>query len=474
MLVLPIKLVTREDKDLVGDEIYNLAKLARNSFPVVDGLVVFPPNFKKILERLNINNQESFNTNKEVVRKLIQKIELIDSLKNDLKASLNQDQIKRIWHLLLDSWFEELSKNINKITSQTIFFTDKILASGTVFLKKKLELKEYVEKSMLSRFFLLESEISVTEGEVDVAQKKVLENLAIRMDSLLGISQNYHFIIDENKKEGQQIKIVKLSPPMVVLEDDLKSKSSPFINVLKQKELNISSVNKITPVKVYVDYSQGVSINENVDGIILESSQFSEDKENNLAKIAKEMLGKNIIFKLDDFDKNSQIISNSRNKQKLFNIQVAIKNCKSITDFINDKRELASLGVVRKGSLKFWLELSTPENFLNVEEYVNQGLDGVLINLDQLLEILNGEYENMQFNIPQISTLLKFIEDGLRTLNKLRIPILATGKVATNDDVLRFLLSKGVYGIVINPQNVNSFYDDLIWIQKYTHKNLLA
>jgi hypothetical protein len=54
------------------------------------------------------------------------------------------------------------------------------------------------------------------------------------------------------------------------------------------------------------------------------------------------------------------------------------------------KRELAVKKLVRKNSLQLWMEVAVPENIVNIEDYLLAGIDGVVLNIDELAAHLNG------------------------------------------------------------------------------------
>jgi phosphoenolpyruvate synthase/pyruvate phosphate dikinase len=127
------------------------------------------------------------------------------------------------------------------------------------------------------------------------------------------------------------------------------------------------------------------------------------------------------------------------------------------------------LGITRQGNLKLWVELSVPENFLNLEEYLEKGFDGVLINLDELTTRIGGfnpKSEEGIFYRKQVKAVLKLLEPALKLLHKEKILTVVTGELAIHDDVLDFLVEKGAYGISVDSTNFLSIHERLRLIEK--------
>ena len=94
--------------------------------------------------------------------------------------------------------------------------------------------------------------------------------------------------------------------------------------------------------------------------------------------------------------------------------------------------------------------------------YKRQGLDGVVLNLDELIAYLNGfdhTQEDLLFYKNEVGGLLKFLEDGLKLLHKSKVPFIAHGSLSLYPQVLEFLVEKGVYGLVIERYEAHSAHE---------------
>lgn len=164
-----------------------------------------------------------------------------------------------------------------------------------------------------------------------------------------------------------------------------------------------------------------------------------------------------------------EVVKFARNKKNLLNVVLAVPFTRSLHEFLKIKRDLASLGIARKGSLKLWFEVCVPENIINIEDYLTAGLDGVIINLDELASLLGGfdpgEPESV-FYKAEVSALVKFISDALKILQKAKIPTLVCGSLSLHDEILEMLFERGVTGIIADFVAASSLNEHLSFVEK--------
>lgn len=241
-------------------------------------------------------------------------------------------------------------------------------------------------------------------------------------------------------------------------------------------------------VRVFLDMSTGLVVEKEldpdsigVDGVYIASEKIFdlnkprdsfEDLVLRLVDSATTFSDKPILFKLADksegmgkvrgtlrllhqkslFDPMVDALDFVRHKRGLTNVHIVAPFVRGVNEFLQIKRELAVKKLSRKNSLQQWLEIAVPENIINLEEYLVAGLDGIVLNLDELNSHLNGfdhTQEDLVFYKNEVGGLLKFIEDGLKLLHKSKVPFIAVGSLSLYPQVLEFLVEKGVYGMVV-------------------------
>ncbi len=449
MKVLPIKLISKEEKEEVGENLYNLVKLAQANFPVSKGLVVFPPTqeFKRIFEHFPYLNSEILSSNSDFIEEKLNEILIYPELKDELNG-LNA---QKIWQELLKIFYLEVRKKVarehhsftkNWLRPQPILFLDKINASGTIHIDPETK----------------DSVIKVDKALPPVLMKE-LDELVFKMDKRVFIPQIYSFVVDK-----ERIKITKVTP----------FTHKEKVNLIKQvkSSFNLEPQKKKLAIKIFSEIDQAQN-SSNLDGVLINCNQQPQ-----LEKEIERLIGITTlpaVFKLPadthTLINNQKLLKTAvsaflfaRNKKQLKNLQLAIPLVRSEAELMQIKRDLASLGVYRKGTLKLWMEVAVPENLVNIDEYLNLGIDGLILELDKLSLLLRGvkeeDAQEMNFYAKDIKPILQLIEPTIKACSKAGLPVLVIGKLTLDHDMLKFLIEKRVFGIVISSveaENLNEY-----------------
>lgn len=483
--ILPVRILTDEDGQLFGNLAVSLGKLQRAGLPVAASIVVTAPNLKlkTVLEHYDFGTKEIFEQSLTLVKKELKAIPipviLIKELGKHRRFLINGKvlkSVKTLWQQLLDNWIEDVKSRLWKdgfykgitenLDSQIVIFVKKLEALGSGYFD----------------FLQDDTEIIVTTGTLHPNDLKKLDELIRQANKKLFIPHQYEWIVDSGVK---LVGLKQYTPPNVILE---KAPSSITTGEKQSK----------SAVKVFLDLSKSIASAENVDGVYIASEKiFDLNKPNEsfedlvfqLVEAATSFPVAPILFKLADksegmgkvrgslrllhqktlFDPLVEALDFARHKKGLTNVHIVIPYVRGVSEFLKIKRELAVKKLSRKHSLQFWLEVAVPENVVNLEEYLVTGLDGVVLNLDELIAYLNGfdsTQADLMFYKNEVSGLLKFIEDRLKLLHKSKIPFIAYGSLSLNPKVLEFLMEKGVYGIVVERYETPSIKDLLHQVEK--------
>jgi hypothetical protein len=484
MEILPIKSIREEDGLLVGSSLLNLAKLKHFGLPVADGVIVLAPEIKlkTVLEHFHLKDKEVFEQSLILFRSEVQKITAPQNLEVILKKK-KIDAVK-IWHNLLENWISQIRSRIfregfssnvtSNLSAQPVFFTKKVTASGEAYFD-----------DVLGHSIYKLHHGSLTHFEIDK-----LDEVIIKANNKLFLPQTIHFIVDD------ELKIVKVTPfTQHTIETDQFSGNVSSSLSLPQVPSAISK----SSVKVFLDLSDTFNSPQSIDGVIISGEKISdgEMRKAKLAESASEFDSLPVIYKLPDIlDSNSDLrgtlrlihdpellkkeVENFlvvRNKKRLFNCQIAIPFVRSINEFLQIKRDLASGGISRKGMLKLWVEFAVPENIINMEEYIIAGFDGAIINLDQIASFLSGFNPNSNENTfaeKQISSMLLFLEDAVKLLRRSNIPVIFCGSISLHDETLKYLFDKGIYGISVDLVSISHIHDQLKFVESHHMKHKMV
>lgn len=481
--ILPIKLLTQEDSSIFGNLNISLAKLQRSGINVAPGIIITPPELKlkTILEHFNFGKKEVFEQTLTLVKKEINQIPAPEILKKEVEnhnlfflAGQSIKGVNNLWIALLHSWLEEIKSRIWK---EGFYkgLTEELEPKSVVFIKK-------IEAFGVAYFDPASDDvmINVNFGQIHPNDSKKIVEMVNAANKKLFIPHQYEWIIDGG------VKFIKILPYTLHPISPASSKIAASVIPLLPRNDEVKS-----SIKIFLDLSQGLTIEKNVDGVYISSEKIfdlnkpRESFENTIFKLVESAItfpNSPILFKLADisegmgkvrgtlrllhqkslFDPLIQILDFARHKKSLMNVHIVIPFVRSVTELMSIKRELAVKKLSRKSSLQLWLEIAVPENIINLEEYLISGVDGVVLNLDELISLLSGfdyEQQELSFYKKEVKGLIKFLGDGIKILNKARIPFVASGSLTFYPEVLEFLVEKGVFGVVVERYEVPSIKD---------------
>lgn len=456
MTILPIKLISEVDQPLFGANLFNLAKLQRLDFPILAGFAISPPQIflETVLRHCQTKEKEEFEQKLVLIKNDLLKITPPSELEleiNNLFGKKQQSFLigeslveKRnlVWLKLLHFWLEQIRSNIwrqgfsqslSQLSAQAIFATYKKSKICSAYFDP--ELKEVIVKS---------------EAELLPKTLKIVDELVLAANKKLFLPQVYQFI-----ELGEKIFFISVYPFTQTLITS--QEENLVVPPIKQKQIIKSAV------KVFLNLSSGFAVSENLDGVLIEGEKI-KDFESTVFKISEAALAfpdALVIYKLpnllDGEIKGTLRLINqksllepalkaflfAKDKKSLLNIELGIPLVRSKDELLKIKKEL--------NDLKFWLELSIPENIINLNSYLEVGIKGIILDLDSLQVWLGGyQIEEGEFYQKQIQTLITFLGSAFKILHQNKVPILAKGNLINHPEMLDFLIEAGVFGVVAN------------------------
>ncbi len=492
--ILPIRVLTDQDAIIFGSLSVSLGKLSRLGFPVAAGIVVTAPylKLKTTLESFDFGSKEVFQQSLILVKKEINRIPVPEILEKEtgkhkmfFLEGKKVKGIKGLWVALLDLWLEQIR---TRLWSNGFYggITESLDPKAIAFIKNPESLANSFEDK-----FQDDVVVNVTAGKMHPADLKKIVELTEAANKKLFLPNEYVWIVDRG------VKLVGIKPytsspalmeEMVANPIALASRGMPY----KAK----------SAVKVFFDLSSELILEKQVDGIYIASEKiFDLNKPNEsfdnlvsrLVESATTFSNSPVFLKLADMhsmrlpdgslksegmgkvrgtlrllhqksllDPLLSALDFARHKKNLTNIHIVIPFVRGVNELLQIKRELATKKLMRKASLQYWMEVAIPENIINLEDYLLSGIDGVVLNLDELIAHVNGfdpAEPELALYKNEVDGLIKFLEDGIRLLHKSKIPFLAYGSICINQKVLEFLVEKGVYGLVVERYEAHSAKD---------------
>ena len=484
--ILPIKSLRDEDGLIFGSLNVSLGKLARTGIPLGDSFGITAPelHLKTVLETYDFGSKEVFEQSLTLVKNDIENTPVPKELSKELGRHKlffvnggGVSYLELLWVVLLNGWLEQIKFRLWKdgfypgvtegLDPFVVTIIEKLEAVGIAFYEESLD----------------EVIVNVKAGQIDPKGLQKLDKIVRLANKNLFIPHKYEWILDRD------IKLVGVLPYTPNVIQAFTPHNQPSVE---------RSVHSKSVVKVFFDLSTGFTIEKDIDGVYISSEKiFDLNKPQNsfeelifkLVEVATAFPEAPVLMKLADmsegmsagrqgmgkvrgalrlihqkslFDPLAEAVLFSRNKKSLDNIHVVIPFIRGVSELMQIKRDLAGKDLRRKKSFQIWMEVAIPENILQLEDYLIVGVDGIVLNLDEMIAHLNGfdhTSSDLAFYKNEVGGLLRFLEDDLKILHKARIPFIATGSVSLYPEVLNFLVEKGVYGIVAERFEAHSAHD---------------
>lgn len=468
MEILPLRLLASTDKPVFNSTILNLGLLTRSGLPVPPGIALspLPLILATVLQHVQTREKDVFEQKLAIIKKELAKIPLPDELVKELekqKSFYLRGEVytsqKSLWLKMLSIWLSEIRSMIwreglsqgatDHLSPLVVFFVSRPEAICTAYFDPDL------------------CDVTIEQGaKLHPKTLQMIDKVVLAANKKLVISQIYSFIIIKDQPYLVGLKAFTQTRPVSNFED-------VTISPKEQRKMVKSAV------KVFLNLSSGFAVEKEVDGLIIEGEKVPDfdDRVFRLAEGALTFPDKPVLFKLPDENLDgldgtncllhhqkllglaAKAVLFARNKKSLTNIDLAIPKIRSVQELNMLKKELIKLGITRKSNLNFWLAMEVPENYISVEKYIEEGIDGVIFSLDVLLALLLGYkpddfYQNdviLSLGYQkEIRCLLDFLLPAIRALHQSKIPILVMGKLCLFPEVLDFLIAKGVYGMIVN------------------------
>ncbi len=497
--ILPLKVLRDEDAPIFGDTNVILAKLLRLGLPVASGFVITPPNLKlkTTLEHLNFSTYEVFEQSLYIVKKDLLKIPVPEELEEVKGEKFLVDGVvvkkRDLWKRLIEVWVEQLRSIIWR-EGFTLGVTERL---GAILVVPVKDLRAFGECSFRED---AESDIRADFGKLDPTNLQKLDQMVFLANKKLIIPYNFSWILDKEVRlsgvspyTGELKEVINVDfshslesrgpvtkqphPAAPLFSGTLGSQDGaprlvpPLPHDLAASKVVLDlSVGEV-PEGVYGGYLVGekvydlnkpsdsfdnlvirmLTVSQNTDFVLLKLPDKSEGLPAGRQDMGKVRGALRLIHQESLFKPFIEALKFVRDSKELRDIQLVVPFVRGVNEFLEVRRRL-SVEKFGRNSVKIWMELAVPENIINLDEYLVAGLDGVVINLDELGGHLGGfdkDFEEVKFYKHQVEGLLKFLEDSFKVLHKSKIPVLAFGSLVLHPKVLEFLVEKGVSGVVV-------------------------
>lgn len=153
------------------------------------------------------------------------------------------------------------------------------------------------------------------------------------------------------------------------------------------------------------------------------------------------------------------------------NIQITIPYVRSVKEFTQMRSCIYKAGFKRSSTCKVWMTCATPANIYQLEEYVKEGLDGIILDADTLSQLITGydrHNTELLYTIHDFNPIiLSHYEMAINICKKHSIPAVfdATG-ISLTPDLTQKLVQWGIRAVNVIPESVYQVKEYLYQAEK--------
>lgn len=224
---------------------------------------------------------------------------------------------------------------------------------------------------------------------------------------------------------------------------------------LRQNKSLIKTAAKIFICADHWQNLQTLSL-QNTDGLIL--SLPTDKITAQIVKAAKAFYPRPVIYRLiaenpSILEPELEAVKSARNKENCKNIHLMIPLVRTVKELTEMKKVIASIGLNRSASLKIWMSCDVPANAVLASSFMNQGIDGVSINLNSLTSLLLGiDFDNLLISgsLQLDESVYLILRQIITDTKKHKIESSIYLKGITDEKLIEYLVSLGINSICVS------------------------
>lgn len=171
-----------------------------------------------------------------------------------------------------------------------------------------------------------------------------------------------------------------------------------------------------------------------------------------------------------------EAVKNVRQEVGCKNLWMMIPFCRTIKELDEIKRIIILSGLHRSSTFKLWMSAETASNVILLDKFIEAGIDGVSIGLDNLTMNLLGidrdnNYMSHAFDSKDAAVLWA-LEKIIKTCHKYNIPSSIYGNTSSfSSDLIKTLVEWGISSISVEPEIIEKIREKIFNIEKNLIKN---
>lgn len=150
-----------------------------------------------------------------------------------------------------------------------------------------------------------------------------------------------------------------------------------------------------------------------------------------------------------------------RNKYGLKNLWLMLPFVRTVQELVDVKKLIASAGLYRSPSFKLWMMVEIPSNVILLEQFIEQGIDGVSIGSNDLTMLIMGTDRDNSEVAPEFNeenpAVLWAVEHVIKTAHKYKITSSLCGQAPSQKPhLLESLVKWGITSVSVSPDVIDT------------------
>lgn len=158
-----------------------------------------------------------------------------------------------------------------------------------------------------------------------------------------------------------------------------------------------------------------------------------------------------------------------RNTMELKNVWLMLPFVRTVDELEQVKKRITEAGFYRSPNFKIWMTIEVPSNVVLLDRFIEAGIDGISIDIDDLTMLLLGiDHKNMELekNLFEDDAVLWAIEKVIKTAHKYHIPSLLHTATSLQDKLLEKLIHWGITSVSVSPDALEPTRERIAEIEK--------
>ncbi|HOS88419.1 MAG TPA: aldolase/citrate lyase family protein, partial [bacterium] len=159
---------------------------------------------------------------------------------------------------------------------------------------------------------------------------------------------------------------------------------------------------------------------------------------------------------IDVFEMELEAIKIVRNKKGLKNLWVMMPFVRTVQELREVKKIVSASGLRRSGTFKFWMMAEIPSNVVLLDDFIDEGIDGVSIGTNDLTMLILGvdrDNEKVADIYDEMNpAVLKSLEKIIKTCKKRGVTCSVCGQApSVFPELVEMMVDWGVTSVSVSP-----------------------